>query len=162
MLKDLHKTQTFQTILKIALVITRLLKERNVSGRKRRKHESLVRTKKGTKGAFIREISKSTTHNFLRTTSPLQKMSSAPDKHSVKTFPSMRWGTGENSCGIERTSAARYTPPRQHPYYPRTRIRDNGEDATTFPQPLTVSKPEILGVPTILRRMQTLIKNISL
>lgn len=86
-----HRYSMF-TILKIALLITKLLKERNVSGRK---HESLVRTKKRTKGAFIREISKSTTYNFLRTTSPLQKMSSAPDKHSVKTRPSVRWGAGK-------------------------------------------------------------------
>ena len=73
-------------VLKIALVIMILFKKRNVLRRKPRKQESLVRTKKGTKGAFIREISKSTTHNFLRTTSSLQKMSSAPDKHSVKTL----------------------------------------------------------------------------
>lgn len=95
MRQDLRKTWIFYMVLKIALVITRLLKERNVSERKARKHESLVRMKKGTEGAFIREISKSTTHNFLRTTSSLQKMSSASDKHSVKTLPSVRWGTGK-------------------------------------------------------------------
>ena len=33
---------------------------------------------------FVREISKSTTHNFLRTTNSLQKMSSGSDKHSLE------------------------------------------------------------------------------
>lgn len=98
-------------VLKVALAIMKLhLREEMSREKKARKAREFSRDEERNRRApsHSRDISKSTTHNFLRTTSPLQKMSSAPDKHSVKILPSARWGRG-NSCGIERTSAAGYT-----------------------------------------------------
>lgn len=57
---------------------------RNLAESTKKDEEGAGGGKEGRKETLVRQISKSTTHNFLRTTNSLQKMSSGCDKHSVE------------------------------------------------------------------------------